>query len=120
MERAKNILKGTAIAYILTIILIFTFSVLLEKTNIKEQYINTVIIVISSISILVGASASTIKLKKQGFINGLIISIIYMLGLYVISSILSGNFSINLNTIFMVLFGTILGIFGGIIGVNIK
>ena len=120
MDKLKSITKGVIISYIITIALIMIFSFILVKTNIKEQNISTVIIVISSVSILIGTSISTIKLKKHGIINGIIISSIYMLMLYVFSSILNHSFIINMNTIVMIFVGIILGIFGGIIGVNIK
>lgn len=120
MDKLKSITKGIIISYIITIVLIIVFSFILVKTNISEQSINTVIIIISSVSILIGTSISTIKLKKHGIINGIIISSIYMLILYIFSSILNQNFLINMNTILMLSIGIILGIFGGIIGVNIK
>lgn len=120
MDRFKYILKGVIIAYIISISLIIIFSVLLVKTNIKEQCIDTVIITISGVSILIGTTLSTIKIKKYGIANGIVISTIYMVILYVASSVLNGNFSINLNTMISILCGLILGVFGGVIGVNIK
>lgn len=120
MDKLKSITKGIIVSYIITIVLIIVFSFILVKTNISEQSTNTVIIIISSVSILIGTSISTIKLKKHGIINGIIISSIYMLILYIFSSILNQNFLININTILMLSIGIILGIFGGIIGVNIK
>lgn len=120
MERAKSICMSLIISFMLTIICILFFSMLLVKTNISENMINGVIIVISSISILIGASISTIKFERNGWINGGIISILYMLILYVLSSFVNDNFNINKNCIYMIIVGLILGIIGGIIGVNIK
>lgn len=120
MERAKSICMSLIISFMLTVICILFFSMLLVKTNISENMINGVIIVISSISILIGASISTIKFERNGWINGGIISILYMLILYVLSSFVNDNFNINKNCIYMIIVGLILGIIGGIIGVNIK
>ena len=120
MSILYNNIKGLIISFITTIILILIFSIILVKTNIKEEYIDTVIIIISSISILIGTSISTIKLKKNGIINGIFISITYMLVLYIFSSILNGNFSVEIKTICMMIVGILLGVLGGIIGVNIK
>ena len=113
-------IKGFFISIITTIALIFIFSVILVKTNFREEYIDTVIIIISSVSILVGTSISTIKIKKNGIIIGILISLMYMLVLYLFSSILNGCFSIGIKTISMMFFGILLGMLGGIIGVNIK
>lgn len=120
MKVLYNNLKGLIISIITTIVLILAFSAILVKTNFREDYIDTVIIIISSISILIGTSIATIKLKKNGIVSGILISLTYMLILYMFSSILNGNFSIGIETVSMLFFGILLGILGGIIGVNIK
>ena len=120
MERIKSICVSLIVSFILTIISILFFSMLLVKTNISENMINGVIIVISSISILIGASVSAIKFKKNGWINGAIISSIYIMILYILSSLINNSFEINKSSIFMIIFGLMLGIIGGIIGVNVK
>lgn len=120
MERMKSIFGSLIVSFTLNIICILFFSMLLVKTNISENMINGVIIVISSISILIGASVSTIKFKKNGLINGAIISILYISILYILSSLANNSFEINKSSIFMIIFGLILGIIGGIIGVNFK
>lgn len=120
MKCFKSILKGVLIAYIISIFCILLFSMLLVKTNIKEQYINIVIIVISSISILIGTTLSTIKTKKYGIINGILISTIYMLILYFISSLFNGNYGVTQSLVMFLICSIVLGVFGGIIGVNIK
>lgn len=120
MNKIISIIKGVVISYIITIILIMIFSFMLVNTNIKEEYINTIVLIISCISILIGTSISTMKIKKNGILNGIIISFIYMFGLYICSSILNNNFSVTMYTIAMFFSGIILGVVGGIIGVNIK
>ena len=52
MENIKNIFKGVAISLISTMILLFVFSVILTYTNVSENTITPVIIVITAISIL--------------------------------------------------------------------
>lgn len=120
MDRFKYLLRGIIVSYAITIALILLFAVLLVNTNIKEQYINTVIMIISGISILSGTTISTIKIKKYGIVNGLAISATYITILYVCSSLLNGNFSINLSTVAITIIGIGLGVLGGIAGVNIK
>jgi len=43
-----------------------------------------------------------------------------MIILYLASSFVNNDFSINSKTIYMLITGSVLGILGGIIGVNIK
>ncbi len=52
MESTKNIFKGVGISLILTIILLFIFSLILAYTNVNENTIRPVIIVVTAISIL--------------------------------------------------------------------
>lgn len=120
MERLKCIFKGIIISYVITLLLIFFFSFMLLKTNINESYINAVIIIISAVSIFIGTTISTKKIKDSGIINGILVSIIYSIIIYIISSIINKDFSVNLYSMYMIIGGIILGIIGGIIGVNIK
>ena len=115
-----NIAKGVAISFISTIILLLIFSAILTYTNVQEQTINPVIMVITAISVLIGSSIGNIRIKKNGLINGGIVGGLYMLIIYLISSILNRNFSLNIESIIFIAIGIIFGILGGIIGVNKK
>ena len=66
------------------------------------------------------ASRTWPMIQKYGIINGIVISVIYMIILYLASSFVNNDFSINSKTIYMLITGSVLGILGGIIGVNIK
>lgn len=115
-----NIFKGVGISIITTIILLIIFSIILTYTNIQESVINPVIMVITAISILIGSSLGNIKIKRNGLINGGIIGAIYIISIYLISSILNWKFSLNIQSIIMIVISIIFGILGGIIGVNKK
>lgn len=112
--------KGVIIAFLFTLIALLIFSVLLVYTNLSEETIKPVIITLTGISILLGSSIGTRKLKKNGILNGGLIGGIYILSIYIISSIMSSSFNLNLAAIIMVLVGMICGVLGGIIGVNSK
>lgn len=115
-----NILKGIILSIIITLILLFIYSICLTYTNIGENTIAPVIIVITSLSILIGSSISTIKIKKNGLLNGGIIGGVYILFLYIISSIVETGFSLTLTSAVMLIFAILAGMAGGIVGVNIK
>lgn len=115
-----NILKGVGIALITTVTMLIIFSMLLTYTNIQESAINPVIMIITAISILIGSSLGNIKIRKNGLINGGIIGAVYIIIIYLISSILNWRFSLNLQSIIMIVTAVIFGILGGIIGVNRK
>lgn len=115
----KNILKGTIISLITTLVFFLVFALLLTYTNISEETIFPVIVVITGISILLGSSLGNIKIKKNGIFNGGVIGLIYMLFLYLASSCFMGDFSLNINSIILIIAATLAGMLGGIIGVNI-
>ncbi len=116
----KNIMKGTGIALITTVLLLLIFSIILTYTNIDEKVINPVIMIVTAISILLGSSLGNIKIKKNGLINGGTIGAIYIVTIYLISSILNWKFSLNIQSIFMIIIAIVFGILGGILGVNRK
>jgi putative membrane protein (TIGR04086 family) len=115
-----KILKGSAISLFATLILLMIFSAILTYTNINENSMPTVIIVITTFSILLGSQITTAQIKKSGIINGTLVGGIYIMFLYIISSIVSKNFSLNIYSIIMIATSLLIGGIGGIIGVNRK
>ncbi len=109
-----SIIKGVIIAILFTLVLLTIFAVLLVYTDLQEATIKPVIITVTGISILVGSSISTKKIKKNGLINGAIIGGTYVFMLYILSSILNSNFSINIAALIMIT----IGILGGIVRRN--
>ena len=115
-----KIIKGSAIAIVLTLILLSIYAILLSTTSISESTMVPVVLVITGISILIGSSMSTVSIKSRGMLNGFLVGFIYMTVLYIISSIMLVGFEFNLNSIIMLIIGAVTGMVGGVIGVNIK
>ena len=115
-----KVIKGSIIAIIVTIVLLTIYAVVLAYTNVSENTMVPVIFTITGISILIGSSISSKHIKKQGILNGGLIGGIYVIVIYIASSIFTGNFSLDVNSIVMVAIGVITGMIGGIIGVNLK
>ena len=115
-----KIIKGTVISIILSLVLLTIYATLLSYTSISESTMVPVIITITGISILIGSSISSIHIKKQGMLNGALVGLIYMLTIYILSSIFLSSFEININSIIMIAVGIVTGMIGGIIGVNMK
>lgn len=115
-----NILKGVGIAFVFTIIALTIFSCLLVYTNTSENLIQPVVIGVTGISILLGSFIANRERKKNGIISGMFVGIIYILLIYIISSVVNeGQFAINMSALIMMAIGIIGGAIGGIIGVNI-
>ena len=114
----KIIFKESLISFVLSVLLIFVLSIIISKTSVAETAIIPGIIAISSISLCLGGiRVSKIK-KEKGIINGFLLGMVYMLGMYIISSILLKDFSLNVKSFIMISCGMLAGMLGGIIGVN--
>lgn len=115
-----KIIKGSAIAIILSLIFLTIYAAILSFTSVSETTMVPVVLVLTGISILIGSSMSSISIKRQGIINGGLVGLIYVLFLYIVSSIAGIGFGLNMNAIIMLIVGIITGMIGGVIGVNIK
>ena len=113
-----RILKGTGFAIGVTLVLLLVYSCLLTYTNINENTMPAVIIIVSALSILVGSFISSLNIKKNGLTNGSLVGLIYILFIYLVSIIVSGNFGFNIYSIIMIITSIVAGAVGGIIGVN--
>lgn len=114
-----KIFKGSILAIIITLVLLLITAIVLTYSNIPEKIVPLTIIIIASISILIGSIISTNNIKKMGLLNGALVGAIYMVTIYLLSSILVTGFSFNIKSILMLIFAIIAGMLGGIIGVNI-
>ena len=115
-----KILKGVGISLAFTLISLTIFSALLTYTSLSENLIQPVVISVTGISILAGSFFATRKVGKNGIIKGIVVGLIYILLIYLISSLVNGgNFAITMGSIIMILIGILCGAIGGIIGVNI-
>ena len=113
-----KILKGSTISIIITLIGLLIYSIILSYTSVAETTIPVTIIIITTVSILIGSNLSTIKIKKNGIVNGALIGLIYIAFIYLLSSIVEKDFSMNLYSIIMIGGSILAGAVGGIIGVN--
>ena len=112
--------KGSALSIVITLILLFIFALLLTYTNMQENIISPVVIIISAVSVLIGSSISTIKIKRNGLLNGGLVGIIYISIIYIISSITGADFNLNIGATIMLIASITMGMLGGIIGINLK
>lgn len=119
-KNSIRIIKGSIFAIVLSLILLLIFAMLLAYTNISETTMVPVVITIAGISIFIGSTISTIRIKKNGLLNGSLVGLIYILLLYLCSSICFAGFSLNINSIITICVCVLCGMIGGIIGVNLN
>ncbi len=116
----KKIIKGSIVSIGITLIALVLFACFLTYTSLSENTIPAVTIVITIISILIGSSLCMVTVKRNGIVNGAFIGLIYILVIYLLSSIIEGEFSLNTYSIIMIIGSIFSGALGGIIGVNKK
>lgn len=116
----KKVIKGSAFSIIITLIGLLIYSIILRYTSVSESTIPTIVIIITAISVLIGSTISTSNIKKNGIINGMFVGLIYIAIIYLLSSIVTGNFLLNITSIIMIITSVLTGALGGIIGVNKK
>ena len=119
-KNSIRIIKGSIFAILLSLILLLIFAMLLAYTSLSETTMVPVVTIIAGISIFMGSTISTIKIKKNGLLNGSLVGLIYILLLYLCSSIYFAKFSININSIIIICVSVLCGMVGGIIGVNLN
>ena len=119
-KNSVRIIKGSIFAIIISFILLLIFAMLLCYTNLSENTIKPVVLVITWTSILIGSMISTRKIRKNGLLNGSLVGFIYIIILYLVSSLFLAGFSLTFNSFIMLLVGIVTGIIGVIIVVNLN
>ena len=113
-----TILSGTLISISVTLILILLFALLIRFLNFSDSWIFPVNQVIKIISLVIGTVVILKKNKKNGFILGLLLGLIYFLASYLVFSILQGDFNWGLNNLYDLILTSIMGGLIGIILIN--
>lgn len=119
-KKVMAIIKGCAFAIIFSVILLTIYALILVNTNVSENTIMPVVLIITGVSILIGGTISSRKIKKNGLIYGGVVGLVYTFILYLASSISMVGFSLSANSLLMLIVSVITGIIGGIIGVNLS
>lgn len=117
-SKFSKIILGSIISFIISFALLLTISIILTYTNVSENIITVSVIVISALSVLIGSIVSALNINKNGILNGAFVGAIYMITIYLLSSILVSGFEMNMQSAIMIVASIFTGMIGGIIGVN--
>ncbi|GAA0177295.1 TIGR04086 family membrane protein [Clostridium sediminicola] len=110
--------EGVLRGFFLTLFLILIYSILCAYIDVKEIVTSVFIVVITALGIMYGAIYAVKRIKSKGWINGLIVALIYMLAIYIISSINGRDFGISYYGLLRILLSLAVGMFSGMLGVN--
>jgi len=111
----KILLKGIGVSFIITIPVFAVFALILTYLAFPQKLIAPVVIVTTIASIFMAGFIVTGNTGENSWLNGSITGFIYILILYLLSSIIFKNFSIDRYVITMAVIGVLTGAIGGIL-----
>lgn len=114
------VVKGIVISYLITIPVFMVLAFILTNTDFPEKFLSPAVMIATVISVLVAGSTATQNVRSGGWLNGSLVGAAYMLILYLASSLVFRDFSINMSVITMFVIGILAGAIGGILGINVK
>lgn len=119
LAKTAYLLKGLLLAFLITVILIFVSSVILTYTSLSESKMSLLNTIVMIISITTGSAYVAIKIKEKGWLNGGILGLGYFLIILLINIIFLKPLVIDIFLLTRLIISIVMGIIGGIIGINI-
>lgn len=115
LPAAEGVLRG----FIITVVLLLIFAVIMTFTEVSERASSIFYLVTTILSIMYGSIYAVRKIKKRGWLIGILVTVLYLLVLYIVS-IISGNSSvIGADRINRFLIALVVGALSGMIGINL-
>jgi len=112
--------KGLGISFILTFILLLVVTLLLRFSSIREVHMSLMNNFVLTISIVLASALVGRRVKEMGWLNGAVVGFLYYLVILLINLVFNRPFNFNLFLVFKLLTSTILGVIGGMIGINLS
>lgn len=117
--RIRYLLRSFVLSIISTMLFLLIFTLILRFTSVSEANKPLVNNIIMLLSIVFASIYAAVKIKEKGWINGAIVGFIYYLVIIVINVLLfKGISSMSILTTKLLL-STMMGIIGGVIGINL-
>ena len=114
----KCVLKGTVGTLLFTFSGIVVLSFLMTKLVFSKHMFNVLYLVISLISLAIGAMIAAKKKQSKGLLVGFGVTVFYSVIIYIVCLIMNGGFSFNMFELFKLVAALIVGGLGGVLGVN--
>ncbi|MDU6541364.1 TIGR04086 family membrane protein [Clostridium sp.] len=116
----KCVLKGTVGTLLFTFSGIVVLSFLMTKLVFSKHMFNVLYLVISLISLAIGAMIAAKKKQSKGLLVGFGVTVFYFVIIYIVCLIMNGGFSFNMFELFKLVAALIVGGLGGVLGVNMQ
>lgn len=118
--KISKILKSILISWLITVPCFAVLALILTFTDFPENFIAPAVTIVTILSIFVAAMFGTAGKKNNGWLHGVLVGFLYVVSLYIISSIVFGNFAIDRYILTTLLIGVLTGALGGMTGINIR
>lgn len=112
-------LKAVLVALGLTLVVFLLFSLLLTYTPLPESAVPFITTITVVLSVVVAGGMSAGAAGRRGYLNGALTGIGYVLVLYVLSLLITGDFLFSPYILILLAIGLFGGAFGGILGINL-
>jgi putative membrane protein (TIGR04086 family) len=107
-------------AYGITVPVLLILAAVLAFTDFPEKYTTIAVLIATLTGLIAAGFKSGVLNQKNGVLKGTICGLLYMIILYMASSIAYKDFMLNSRAIIMILTGILAGAVGSIIGMNRK
>ncbi|NMM61208.1 TIGR04086 family membrane protein [Clostridium sp. P21] len=124
MEENKNIsyvvaAEGVLRGFIITVVLLLIFAVIMTFTEISETTSSIFYLVTTLLSIMYGTIYAVKKVQRRGFLIGIMVTVLYLMVIYVVSVISGNSAVIGYNRAARFSLALLVGALSGIIARNL-
>jgi putative membrane protein (TIGR04086 family) len=118
-SKGTKVMKGTLRGVILTLIMLGVLSIIMSFKELSSQFISVYILVVTCLSIIFGSIYTARKNNEKGWIMGFLVSVCYMLILYLASIIFFRDLSFGIGDILRIIIAVVVGTLAGMLGINL-
>lgn len=112
-------LKTIVTAFLITLVLMAVLALLICYTPMPEEAVTPSVYILNYFSVFMAGLITAAKTKKKGFITGALAGGGYMLLVYLLGFILFGGIDFTKTVLLTVIYCTLVGMAGGIVGINL-
>lgn len=122
MDDKNNIIyigQGVVRGFFLTLFLLIVYAVITYFTKVNSKVDSVFFVVITAFSVIYATLYSVKRINKKGWLIGLIVSILYILIVFLVSAVNGRGFSMSTYGILRIVLAIFVGTLSGMLGVNI-
>jgi len=113
-------LKSLAICFALSFILIIIYALILSFTSMSDSSMSMSIQIIMIVSITISSILGAKKVNRRGWLFGLVLGLVFTLLLVPLGIGFGQEFNVDKYFIARIAMGSVVGLIGGIIGINLN